>query len=590
MRRLVVTSVLGSMLVVPLVGLAGPASAASTLVVGQTSASCPDPLTSSIAAAVFVAHPGDTIQVCSGTYLEGIDDQGKDLSFVGAKAGVDGRTRSTTATDESSITGVGPVVHLTGGSSVDGFQIVVTSGGSGVGAELDADGSLFADNVLTGSSTAVQILGSSEIVRHNQIVLSDGSTSSPATAGGRGVEADNGHGATLLVDGNAFSGDLTRGAVAIGQTAGSPVVDGVSAADNSAELGGTGTFLSAAETTNLAVTGNTINGAHGTSFTSSGVTLSGGDSGFAISGNRIVGPFYGIQESGTNDGGAITGNDVRNAALGVSVDGPSGALGVHSNIFTGSSTEAVASQGGNPDTVQAQNNFFGCNDGPTGLNGCDGVPASGVVATPYLVLTSSIATHSAQLNQAVGFTATLQRNSGGQHVALPVLDGEPITFTYDHGSVTPPSATLTAGSATTTVRPTSTGSGTVTATVDNATSSQALNSTPIRPQIRISDAGTAEGNSGTHALVFRVTLNRRSSVPVTVRYTTANSSATAPSDYVAKSGTVTFPAGATSRTISVSVRGDRTHEANETFAVNIFGPTNATVADPVGIGVIRNDD
>ena len=56
------------------------------------------------------------------------------------------------------------------------------------------------------------------------------------------------------------------------------------------------------------------------------------------------------------------------------------------------------------------------------------------------------------------------------------------------------------------------------------------------------------------------------------------------------SGTLTIPAGHTSGTVSVSIKGDRVKEPNETLALNIYAPSIGTIADPVGIGAIRNDD
>jgi hypothetical protein len=61
-------------------------------------------------------------------------------------------------------------------------------------------------------------------------------------------------------------------------------------------------------------------------------------------------------------------------------------------------------------------------------------------------------------------------------------------------------------------------------------------------------------------------------------------------DYGASSGTVTFPMGSTSQTISVSVNGDTSLETNETFFVNLSGATNATILDAQGQGTITNDD
>ncbi|PRC49416.1 calcium-binding protein, partial [Mycobacterium sp. ITM-2017-0098] len=78
--------------------------------------------------------------------------------------------------------------------------------------------------------------------------------------------------------------------------------------------------------------------------------------------------------------------------------------------------------------------------------------------------------------------------------------------------------------------------------------------------------------------------------PVSVAYATSNGTATAGSDFTAKSGTVTFAAGVTSQQISVAVVGDTVVEQNETFTVTLSSPTGATIADGSAIGTITNDD
>ncbi|HKA05799.1 MAG TPA: Calx-beta domain-containing protein, partial [Gemmataceae bacterium] len=111
------------------------------------------------------------------------------------------------------------------------------------------------------------------------------------------------------------------------------------------------------------------------------------------------------------------------------------------------------------------------------------------------------------------------------------------------------------------------------------------------PSLTIGDVSLAEGNRGTTPFIFTVTLSAASGQTVTVNYATANGTATTSnSDYTAKSGTLTFAPGETSKTITISVRGDRRIEANETFFVNLTGPTNATLADGQGVGTILNDD
>ena len=62
----------------------------------------------------------------------------------------------------------------------------------------------------------------------------------------------------------------------------------------------------------------------------------------------------------------------------------------------------------------------------------------------------------------------------------------------------------------------------------------------------IGDVTVTEGNTGTRAATFTVTLSAASGQPVTVAYATANGTATAGSDYQAASGTLTIPAGQTS--------------------------------------------
>ena len=77
---------------------------------------------------------------------------------------------------------------------------------------------------------------------------------------------------------------------------------------------------------------------------------------------------------------------------------------------------------------------------------------------------------------------------------------------------------------------------------------------------------------------------------VTVGYATADGSASAGLDYTAASGTVTFTAGQTSQDIIVSVAGDATVEADETFTVTLSAPTGATLGTATSTVTIANDD
>jgi uncharacterized protein (UPF0303 family) len=111
------------------------------------------------------------------------------------------------------------------------------------------------------------------------------------------------------------------------------------------------------------------------------------------------------------------------------------------------------------------------------------------------------------------------------------------------------------------------------------------------PTISINDVTVSEGNAGTTAAVFTVSLSNQTDQVVTVQYQTADGTATiANADYQAASGTVTIPAKTSSATVTVLVNGDTKREGNETFVVNLTGPTNATLADPQAQGTINNDD
>jgi hypothetical protein len=114
------------------------------------------------------------------------------------------------------------------------------------------------------------------------------------------------------------------------------------------------------------------------------------------------------------------------------------------------------------------------------------------------------------------------------------------------------------------------------------------------PTIKISDASTTEGKSGTKKLNFSVTLSNALDVPISVDYATAaavsGNLAQAGVDYLATAGTLTIPAGSRSGTISIDIIGDLSIEPDEVFQVLLSNPVNGTIGDGSGLGTIRNDD
>ncbi len=111
--------------------------------------------------------------------------------------------------------------------------------------------------------------------------------------------------------------------------------------------------------------------------------------------------------------------------------------------------------------------------------------------------------------------------------------------------------------------------------------------------LAISDApGVDEGDTGTRNATFTVTLSPSASWPVTVNYATADGGAksSGASDYVAKSGTLTFSPGQTQKTINIPVNGDNIYESNEVFYVNLSNPDGASITDIQGRVIIFDDD
>jgi hypothetical protein len=117
-----------------------------------------------------------------------------------------------------------------------------------------------------------------------------------------------------------------------------------------------------------------------------------------------------------------------------------------------------------------------------------------------------------------------------------------------------------------------------------------LNDDTPNISISINDVSKTEGNSGIKNFSFTVTLNEASNQAITLDYSTADGTANANEDYTSKTGSLTFAAGETSKTISIEVNGDTKVEADETFTVTLSNPSNASITDAQGIGTILNDD
>jgi hypothetical protein len=110
------------------------------------------------------------------------------------------------------------------------------------------------------------------------------------------------------------------------------------------------------------------------------------------------------------------------------------------------------------------------------------------------------------------------------------------------------------------------------------------------PQLLVSDVRLLEGNSGTRNLAFTVRLSAASGRSVSVEYATADATATAGVDYVARSGTLTFLPGWTTQTVYVAINGDDAIEADEELLFQLLNPSGASLGTSQGVGTILNDD
>jgi hypothetical protein len=83
-----------------------------------------------------------------------------------------------------------------------------------------------------------------------------------------------------------------------------------------------------------------------------------------------------------------------------------------------------------------------------------------------------------------------------------------------------------------------------------------------------------------------VSLSAPAAAPVTVQYATQTGTAGG-ADFTARSGTLTFPAGTTTRSVAVALTDDDRTEPNETFTLVLSNPSGAALGGN-GTGTIQD--
>ena len=192
--------------------------------------------------------------------------------------------------------------------------------------------------------------------------------------------------------------------------------------------------------------------------------------------------------------------------------------------------------------------------------------ASGTVTVGY-GSASGTATSGSDFTAASG-TVTFSAGQTSQSVTVTTIDdaavesSETMTVTLSG----PSGATLGTSSATGTIN-------------DNDSSSTA--------NLAIDNASVTEGGT----LTFTVTRSGVTTTAVSASYASASGTATSGSDFTAASGTVSFTAGQTSKTISVTTIDDASVESVETLTVALSNPSSgAAITTATGTGTINDND
>ena len=408
----------------------------------------------SIQAAINAASPGDTIDVAAGTYNEQIAIN-KTLTLHGAMAGIDARTRIGS---ESVINHAdGPVQILANNVVIDGFTIQGASTDPSAPPFAALGAGIWTNPGFSGTNGGHQILNN--IVQNNIIgiylnntgvlqttlqrnLLRNNNLTGPA--GGRSIYSDLGL-QNAVIDQNVFTGDADTGIFTAGSLG---TQSNITISSNSSVGERLVVFLN---TTSSQITGNTMT----STPQSSAITIAGGNDNITIRGNTLINNVNaGIRVQDAIGGSPNTNVTIDHNRL---VGNPVGGVELLAGGYTG--------------TLDAQNNWWGCNAGP-GSAGCDSTTGTGIDSNPWLVLGIAAAPTSIPPGGASSITASLRRNSDGLDTSAQgfVPATTPATFGATLGTMNPGSTTFTSGLAPSTFTAGGVaGPASISATVDNQT-------------------------------------------------------------------------------------------------------------------------
>lgn len=299
---------------------------------------------------------------------------------------------------------------LNGGAPSSGATVTgnESSGNTGNGISTDTAGT-YSSNILNNNG------GDGFEARELGITVENSTIS-----GNTEHAVDGNNGGEMTITGNTITGNMS-----IASALRLPGIDNVIADNTITDNAGDGIdngFGGAGAST---ITGNTLldNGGDG--------IAGGSDGGHTITGNLVSGNGGdGIRAPGPDN--TISGNSaVDNADEGIQVSDADAE--VHFNRLFGNATGLLNGGGG---TLDAEHNWWGCNEGPPALD-CDGVVGD-VDFDPWLVLeVFADPSETVPFANSAAFASVTGTSSGGGSSAAPdhILDGTPIEFESDLGDL-----------------------------------------------------------------------------------------------------------------------------------------------------------
>jgi hypothetical protein len=429
--------------------------------------------------AVDQAVAGDTIHVAAGTYASALVN--KTVTLEGAKVGVDGRGRTDAGIAGESVIqggntpGASALRIAADDVTVDGFWIAGSGApntqtwGINAAAGTATSGGHITNTVFRNLYEGLHVQGPDSNTTTDLLIDRNGfrNAASPYQRAA-GIWMSSAPSERVTITENSFSGlgDAGPGdttAINIGRTTDLEITGNDSTND--------GSFLVFTNTTGALVSGNTAEQESGsTIFVGLGIA------GVEISDNSLTDGFRGVRFSTAFGGPALTQNvsilhniikGMSDAAIFVDTGTVSGGIEAHRNRIVGNANGLRNTSGV---SVNAENNWWGCNQGPVTDNStpCDSITTN-VDADPWVVLTLDGPANLAVPNNA-GVTARLNTNSDGDPVSVPDA-GKSVTFATNlpaRGTVAPTSVALSSGTAGSTLTAVGPGMVKVTAALDSA--------------------------------------------------------------------------------------------------------------------------